>query len=147
MADGDLHRLFTTHLPDGHWQRVELGAIGPGVPDTNYVLDGSEGWIEYKKAQGIRIDIRPAQVAWLTRRADAGGRVWIAVRRRTARIDSLYLFHGNHAMNLIDRDFRDVAAMGIWDGGPQQWDWNQIREILVEKGGYGKWHKMLRGKG
>lgn len=72
----------------GDWCRVENG-VGPGTPDVNYCLGpGREGWLELKVSKKgldpgrpgdttIQCTLRPAQLAWLSRRRAAGGRVGV----------------------------------------------------------------------
>lgn len=60
-----------------HWQRVETGGTGQGIPDTNACWQGREFWLELKIVKGRRILLEPEQVGWHVRRALAGGQTWI----------------------------------------------------------------------
>jgi hypothetical protein len=132
MIDGGLRKLFRDNLGMLHWQSVETGGTSRGVPDVNFAGDGVEGWIEFKKAEGWKVGLRPEQVAWLTRREGVGGRTFIAVRKKTEKMDTLYIFDGDFARTLVRYGLKSTAALGIWDGGPGKWDWAQIRNVLTE---------------
>jgi hypothetical protein len=125
--DGNLRLLFRQNLPEMHWQSVETGAVGPGVPDSNYCYKGAEGWVEFKVTSGWAVTLRPAQIGWLLRRARAGGRVFVAVRQR----DTLWLAAGGAAVALREAGLRGAPTLGHWEGGPSQWPWTKIRRLLT----------------
>lgn len=140
-TDGGLRTLYRTHLPEFHWQAIESATTGLGIPDSNYCYKGAEGWIENKLTSGYVIGMRPMQVAWIERRARAGGRVFIAVRRkcdwgprRGDKCDQLIIL-GPH-MARGDKLLKDhepmFGAIAYWNGGPARWDWDQVREILTK---------------
>ena len=127
--DGHLRQLFRTHLRAGwDWQSVENWGVGSGVPDANFCGPGGvEGWVEFKVAIGWQVRVAPTQVAWIGRRVRAGGRVFVAVRRD----QSLWLFHGDRAMDLAMGDIRSVPNLGHWHDGPARWDWSEVGALLV----------------
>ena len=137
-TDGGLRKLFQKHIPQAHWQSVETWSTGQGVPDLNYCIEGREGWIELKAAKGLKVKFQPHQIAWLERRYRSGGRVWVAVRKRTLTIDQLWLVGGEHARELLTagissslvEDAPRLARVYAWGGGPKQWGWDEIRELL-----------------
>lgn len=139
MIDGGLRPIFRQHLRAGwHWQSVETGLIGGGVPDSNYCVGGREGWVEYKRASANAVGLRPAQVAWLDRRGRAGGRVTIAVRRvrraraRSAPCDELWLLEGAKAVRVAELGLAASDAVLLrCDGGPAHWDWEQVEVVLM----------------
>lgn len=133
MKDGGLAQLFRKNMPKVHWQRIENTA-GSGVPDINGCFH-CEVWIEFKEARGKTIILRPEQVAWLMRRSRAGGRCFIAVRRKTKRDDQLLLIDGSDAFNLKEAKGRtgEVASMFLGSGGPSKWDWDLVRLILFKR--------------
>lgn len=136
--DGGLRNLFRERIA-GDWQSIEAEAMGRGVPDANYCIDGEEGWIEFKKTTGWTVDLRKEQSAWLERRARNGGRVTVAVRqqapsgsRREAR-DTLWLLNGADATYWKNAglSFTSTAdTLLIAGGGPAKWDWDSIRTVL-----------------
>ena len=109
-----------------------------GVPDSNGCFEGREFWIEYKKTRNFTVDLKPLQIGWLTRRARHGGRVFVAVRRqqktkRNGEIDELWLFNGAAAVTIKRRGlhiYENKIRLGKWDGGPKQWHWEEVLEIL-----------------
>lgn len=130
MIDGGLRQLFRKGLPKFHWQSVESPFTGKGIPDSNYCFNSVEGWVEHKRAEGTRVKFKVEQIGWHLRRARAGGRTFIAVRKRTGKIDDLYLYRG--------RDIKDVVANGILakplfktSGGFAGWDWAKIERLLA----------------
>ena len=142
QIDGGLRKLFRDRLTQGyHWQSVETGGTGLGVPDSNYCTDGVEGWIEYKQTDGWTVDLRKEQVAWLTTRHERGGRVYVAVRRKNQGgprrgdpVDELWLWSGRHARSLKAEGLRlDEEYLYLGQGGPARWDWKRISEILSAK--------------
>jgi hypothetical protein len=142
VIDGGLRQLLRQNIPRAHWVPIETGGTGRGIPDMNYCLDGAEGWIEGKQTSGWTVDLRPEQVAWLERRARAGGRVLIAVRRvcapgpRRVGADELWLLRGSQARMAKTLGLRGATPegellLGVWSGGPARWDWDEVCAHLV----------------
>lgn len=139
-ADGDLRRLFRERLPHMHWTPIETAATGSGVPDVNCCWRGREFWIEFKFTAGWAVVLRPEQVGWLARRARAGGRAFIAVRRRAlagprrAAADELWLFAGSQAAALKAGGLGSAEPLAVWAGGPRSWPWAEIELFLTNPG-------------
>lgn len=74
-----VYDLLKRNMPEIDWQRIE-NVAGTGVPDINGCADSVEFWIEAKIAKSSSFTIRPDQIAWLTRRYNKGGRVFVVVR-------------------------------------------------------------------
>lgn len=137
-ADGGLRNLFKKHLKKWHWQHMESGGTGGGIPDTNYCYQGVEGWIECKKTETESIRFRAEQVAWIDRRCREGGRVFIAVRRKHdggsikgRPVDELWLYHGIDVRALNTHGMNPLWSVNFWWNGPRKWDWDQIAAILL----------------
>lgn len=141
MIDGGLRQLFRDHLPGVHWQSVETGGTGRGIPDSNGCCDGVEFWVEFKQTDGWSVTLRPEQIGWIERRTRHGGRVWIAVRRRHAggvrrgtSVDELYLLPGRLAraarLNGLRSDALGPHLLGPMTGGPSRWNWDAVAEAL-----------------
>ncbi len=130
MSDGELRKIFREHLRDFDFVAVETGATAGGVPDMNYCKGAVEGWIENKACDHWRCAVRPMQVGWIERRLRHGGRVFVAVRRDQ---DTLWLYHGSKIRELKSARLDAVATLGIWSGGTGCWDWQRIRQILIDK--------------
>lgn len=62
-------------LPQVHWCRIE-NAAGTGMPDVNACYMGREFWWELKILNSDPL-LRRSQVAWMTARHEAGGRVFV----------------------------------------------------------------------
>ena len=87
------------------------------------------------------VDLRAEQVAWLMRRARAGGRCWVAVRRqspggprRGQPADELWLVSGDNAAALKRDGLKGSHAHAkVFEGGPAKWDWDAIGKVLLSE--------------
>lgn len=137
--DGGLRKLVRKHLAELHWQAVETGGVGTGIPDDNFCGEGIEGWVEHKTTAGFVVGLRPEQVGWIERRRRAGGRVFIDVRRTHgggprfgAPVDEYYLFSGNDVRLLAQpKALQTVKPLVHCSGNPASWDWPKIRSTLL----------------
>jgi len=129
MIDGGLGKLLQEHLRDVHWQRIETGGTGRGTPDINGCWRGIEIWIELKQATHWQVEIQPEQVAWIERRARAGGRVFVMVRQKRT---ILWLLRPTAARCLIRGTRLDMIPDAIYrgEGGPSAWQWQRLREAM-----------------
>jgi len=147
-VDGGLRGLFRDNLRVGwHWQSIETGGTGRGVPDSNFCaaekrdgrVVGTEGWIEFKQTEGWTADLRPEQISWLLERSARGGRCFVAVRRknqggprRGAPVDELWLYPGRLARRLRLEGLRlEDGLLYRGEGGPSNWNWVRIAEVLT----------------
>jgi len=134
-ADGGLRQLFRAHLPTIHWLTVE-NVAEVGTPDLNGCYAGTEIWIECKRTAGWRIAITPQQIGWLLRRSRAGGRTFVAIRRRAIRgaqraaADELWIYRGADIAELRN-GLKALTPRGRWSGGPRTWDWAAIEALLL----------------
>lgn len=141
MIDGGLRNLFHIHLKSGaHWQAVETGGTGLGIPDSNYCIDGVEGWVEMKRTNAWSVGVRPEQNSWHRTRTARGGRTFFAVRRchdggprKGDAVDELWLCHGRWSLALMVGGLQhpEIKWLGVWSGGPARWDWQAVRHILT----------------
>ena len=46
----NLWALLRDNIKEVHWQRIETGMTGSGVPDVNGCAKGKEFWIELKES-------------------------------------------------------------------------------------------------
>lgn len=138
--DGGLRGLFEQNMRRVHWQAIETGLTGKGVPDLNGCLDGVDFWVELKQTPEWAVTLEPEQVGWILRRCRKGGRVFIAVRRKCAAgprrpaADELWLMAGAEAREAKDGGLRAVNPLGVWTGGPSQWAWDDLLAILTGSG-------------
>jgi hypothetical protein len=138
VSDGNLRTIFQKHLPEVHWQPIETWSTGQGVPDANGCLAGQEFWIENKLTDGWKVNFEPGQVAWAERRIRAGGRVLLAVRRKTNAgprrgdaCDELWLFNGSQSRAVSVDGLKGAKPLVIEGNGPAKWDWDTIRKVLT----------------
>ena len=129
--DGELRTIFRRHLPRVGWTTIETGAVEPGVADANGCYQGVEFWVEGKLTDGYTVEVKPSQVAWHRLRASKGGRTFFAVRRRTARVDDLYMIRGRHAATLKADGLRGCPLALHSEGGPAKWSWPDVLELLM----------------
>lgn len=142
MSDGPddgLRALFHKKLPAVHWQAIEVGAVGRGVPDTNFCWRGAEGWIEMKATDAHAVTLLPEQVGWISRRMRAGGRVFIATRqrhdggsRKGDAVDALWVHEGWDAATLKAEGLLSCPPVLHTEGGPSRWDWDLVTSVLTE---------------
>lgn len=80
----------------GRWERVENALLCEGMPDVNYCVRGTEGWLELKWAYGLpgkrsskgvfefhrNHEMLPSQISWATLQGAQGGRVHILAGAR-----------------------------------------------------------------
>lgn len=139
-ADNGLRPIIRGNMREGMWfTTIETGLVTQGVPDLNYLADGGiEGWIECKATDGYAIKFQPMQVGWHMRRYRMGGRTWIAVRRQTRggprsgpAVDELYMVAGCHVEEARDSGLDGPHARFISGGGPDKWDWREVRRLLL----------------
>ena len=131
--DGNLRKLFHSNLGGFHFQAIETGMTGRGIPDSNYCYKGKEGWVEFKQTKHWRVGIWPEQVAWIERRTRAGGRAFVAVRRAEK---ELWILAPGAARLLKDPGLKgvpDKLVLGWWDNGPSSWDWDAVAKILTKR--------------
>lgn len=137
LKDGGLRTMLRERLPVAQWTSVESPLTGSGIPDCEYCYPGGvQGWVECKVVRsGWKPKFRPGQVAWISRRARLGGRVFIAVRRQIDKggDDDLWLVPGTLVMVLEDHGLRGLDPSGLvrtWVGGPSMWDWGEVGDVL-----------------
>ena len=115
-----------------HYQRIETGSTGRGIPDINIKskVGYGDAWVELKVVHGNRVEMRPEQVAWHVRRAGVGGRTFILAREqkdgpRTGKVDRLYLWEGGRAIEVAERGIGAPAQ--VWQA---PFDWLAIFQAM-----------------
>lgn len=136
--DDGLRPLLHSGVAGVHWQAVETGLTGAGVPDSNGCAEGVEFWVESKATDGWAVKFEVFQVGWHLRRTRHGGRTFVAVRRRHdggprrgPAVDELWLFAGAWVRELSDGGLLAAPPIGRWTGGPARWDWAEVRDLLL----------------
>ncbi len=137
-VDDGLRQLFRAHLPRTFIQAIETGQTGRGIPDLYYIHQGHSGWVECKATSAWSVPLEAEQVAWLCRHARAGGRSFVAVRRRHAGgprkgppEDQLYLYRGADSPRLRAEGLLGPDHVLRFDGGPRSWNWPAILALLT----------------
>jgi hypothetical protein len=136
--DGGLRPMFRDRFPEWHWTSIETVTVN-GVPDAEFCFDGAQGWCEYKFTSGWTVALRPEQIGWNARRARAGGRSFIVVRRTNGKEDELYLFRGADAAHLKATGIRGVTPVLRTSGGPAQWNWEMVSNVLLARNPKSSW--------
>ena len=130
-ADGGLRGMFFKNLKAGiQWTPIETGEIISGVPDSEFISEtGVSGWIEFKSTPSFSIKFRPAQPAWIHRRARYRGRVFIAVIRAKK---ELWIVPGDYVLILKAKGLnavKDTAFINV--NNPGKWNWKAIRRFIL----------------
>ena len=116
----NLWALLRDNIKEVHWQRIETGMTGSGVPDVNGCAKGKEFWIELKEVHsGNSLTLRPMQVAWLSKRAMNGGQVFVLARKN----NQMKLFHVDgleRAQEIVKGGFKSDALLTL--DIPYNWD-------------------------
>ena len=134
--DGGLWAEISSHLRHWHWQRIETGGTGRGIPDANGCSESCEVWLELKATEGWKPVIRPEQIGWAERRTRAGGRVFLLTRRRCSAgprrrsADELWVHRGADVRHVSDGGLRSVSPILMCDGGPSSWNWDLLDGTL-----------------
>lgn len=137
MADGELRKLVQANIKGPHWQAIETGGTGRGIPDLEGCWQGVSVWIEMKLTGGYTAGLRPEQIGWIHRRSRAGGRVFVMVRRKWAEGfrrgpagDEVWLIEGQWVELLAEGGLKEVEKQGLvrykGSGGPKNWHWERI---------------------
>lgn len=116
------------HLPSPtHVQRLEPGSAAPGCPDVNICAAGREVWIENKVvSRGRKVStLTAAQVAWLTRRAHCGGRVWIVCLHVPT--DEVLVWPGKMAQEVMEKGIFASPSCRL----TQPWDARELALTLL----------------
>jgi penicillin-binding protein-related factor A (putative recombinase) len=116
----NLWALLRDNIKEVHWQRIETGMTGSGVPDVNGCAKGKEFWIELKEIHsGNSLTLRPMQVAWLCKRAMNGGQVFVLARKNNQM--KLYHIDGiERAQELVKNGYKsdNLLTLDI----PYEWE-------------------------
>jgi Holliday junction resolvase len=111
-----LWKQLRDNLPKVHWQRIETGLTGAGVPDVNGCLDGKEVWVELKRVKGRQIGLRPMQIAWLATRTKYGGRCYVLAKKD--KTIKLYSVEGLEQIKSLTWDSSPLVELQ----SPFKWD-------------------------
>ena len=114
-----------------HFQRIETGSTGLGIPDVNLCYRGAEVWVELKVTKGWTCDLRPEQIAWHHRRTKADGKTFILTRRknkgpRIGDIDQIYLHHGGQAIELGEHGLKVEPVLLL----ERPFNWDKLHDTL-----------------
>ena len=140
MSEKTDWKLFRDKIknPRDRWDRIENG-VGVGMPDTNYCINGCEGWMEIKspiepaRVQtplfGSNHNLSQDQKNWFKRQMLAGGRAYIMISTDQRWI----LIHGKHADTVNDLTVQGLLSIAAWVSLKPVRDvsgWAKLREAL-----------------
>jgi len=116
----NLWLLLRENIKEIHWQRIETGMTGAGVPDVNGCAKGKEFWVELKEIHsGNALTLRPMQISWLAKRASHGGQVFVMARKQ----DEIKLYHIESLtgiQDLVKTGYKSKALLTLTI--PYKWD-------------------------
>ena len=124
MKENGFWNSIRKALTEVHWQRIET-ATSQGVPDVNGCCGGDEFWLELKVVTGNKVHLRADQAAWLMRRADAGGTVWIVIRHK----DDIKLYDRYQSNDLIMDGMVTVPRVLF----EKPYDWQEFLRIIRKR--------------
>lgn len=120
MSEASFWKYLSKLLPkEGHYTRIESPDTAPGFPDVHYTLNSNSGVIELKDAKrpGAKYPfsgqsgLRKAQINWMLREDDQGGRIFLALQcgDRVYLLKAALYFDELHRMT--EDDISRVAAV------------------------------------
>lgn len=125
-------------FPRDRWDRIENG-VGVGMPDTNYCVNGHEGWLEFKSPLepkrpgtplfGSNHNLSQDQKNWFNRQITAGGRAYIFI----ATDKRMMLIHGRYADAINELTVEELVEASEWIAAKPVKDsivWHNLREVL-----------------
>ena len=98
-----------------HWDRIE-SSTSKGIPDLDICHNGRCTKIELKYEAGNQVKIRPEQRNWINKRIKSGGRVFILVKRVTAKVNQIELYEGFCADQLFRKQRIEPMLTAIKTG-------------------------------
>lgn len=118
MANETALRKYIAEKIHGHVSQLESHATAAGVPDTNYCINGTEGWIEMKFTRGNKkFKYRGTQKAWFRDRLKAGTKNLFILWRREDGAPGTGRTHGIIHMNTAAKQKRVFS-----DTSPSVWE-------------------------
>lgn len=120
----------------GLFERCESTLVGRA--DVNYLIEGTEGWIELKHGdKPVRPStvvfrsqrgLEPEQINWLLTRIANKGKAWVLAQVGT----SLFLIHGSMAPSFNHMTFSDMDSAASWalHGNATERDWEKLAAVL-----------------
>lgn len=109
--------------------RLETWAT-PGIPDVLLCdEDGNFHFVELKATAGRAVELRPHQVAWLSKHQHAS--VWVLVKKLKTKNqpEQIFLFHGRDAMDLKLEGLKVDPILHSDDGFP----WEEILQLICPR--------------
>lgn len=107
--EATFYRWIATKLTEfgcEHWDRIE-SSTSKGIPDLDICHKGRCTKIELKAEKGNQVHLRPEQRNWINKRVKSGGRVFILVKRQTAKLDQIELYTGMCADLLFNKQIAE----------------------------------------
>jgi hypothetical protein len=121
----------------GTYDRVE-NAVGTGMFDVNYAIEGTQGWLELKMVHsGGKIFFEKFQLPWLKRRARHTGNsgLWVLA---TDGKGAIWLYGPKTLLAAPRTPYKDWVILQQVDLSPtiysgiKPWPWDAIKETLVD---------------
>jgi len=118
-----------TSLPDCFIERLE-NRVNLGVPDMLIGIGDQFVLVELKViTRGLRVALRPHQVAFLVRHSLAGRPCFVLVKWEgtTKRPDTIRLYRGSDALALVAEGLRHPP---LFEWTSHAMDWQHLRHLL-----------------
>lgn len=136
MREDELYKRYVQpRLSDwGDCCRVE-NTVDSGMPDVNYAIEDTHGWLELKVTHGGLYHFERFQLPWLKRRARHSKDVWVLAlhdRKAVVRLHSvsqLFEVELGTKKKWTTMDAEDVPFVLELK---LQSDWQQLRQVLTQ---------------
>lgn len=142
MSESKDYKTLRTKVfgPYDRIDRIE-NIIVVGMPDTNYCINGAEGWIEFKAPRepkrsstrlfGSNHKLTIDQRNWILRQRNAGGKAWVLI----VTDQRWMLVGGEHADQINEMTVSQLEAIAAWCAtkpvrGREPWE--RLRRILSD---------------
>jgi len=117
-------------LTNCYIERLE-NRVNLGVPDMLIGLNSRFVMVELKVVvRGMKVGLRPHQIAFMTRHAAAGRPCFVLVKKEGTLLvpSTISLYHGKDAIELAEQGLR-LAPMASWPS--RAMDWSKLRQLLA----------------
>jgi hypothetical protein len=127
--ESKFYQRVRTSLPDCYIERLE-NRVNLGVPDMLIGIGDQFVLVELKVVtRGLKVALRPHQVAFLVRHSLAGRPCFVLVKWEgtTTRPDTIRLYRGSDALALVAEGLR-LPPLCEW--ASRTMDWQHLRHLL-----------------
>ncbi len=116
------------------WDRIE-STTTKAIPDIDLCHKGICTKLELKAEMGNQVKLKPEQRNWIMKRVRSGGRVFILVKRTTAKLNQIELFDGIYADKLFNKEPVTPTVTAVKNGtGYCKQSMNKMLKVITGEG-------------